>query len=108
MSRRNQADHRVGRVSADAAYVTLGPVISHADSLRHTRHAPVVGDDLPAEHRALLEAALVRDADRVANLLRGHFIATMELVLEQSCAASNIASALTLKGQAGTRRLATS
>jgi len=40
--------------------------------------------DVPAEHRALLDAALARDASRACELLRQHFQATADLVLQQA------------------------
>jgi GntR family transcriptional regulator, carbon starvation induced regulator len=42
--------------------------------------------DVPSEHRALLEAALARDAVGACELLRQHFQATVELVLRQESA----------------------
>jgi DNA-binding GntR family transcriptional regulator len=41
--------------------------------------------DLPGEHRALLHAAIGRDADRAADLLRDHIAHTAQLLI--SCAA---------------------
>lgn len=38
--------------------------------------------DIPAEHRAILEATLARDADRAAALLQQHFELTTKLLLD--------------------------
>lgn len=42
--------------------------------------------DVEKEHRDILEAALARDADRAAALLRAHYQATVDVVLESGLA----------------------
>ena len=39
--------------------------------------------DIPAEHKAILDATLARDADQACALLSQHFEETMRLVLKQ-------------------------
>ena len=51
---------------------------------RSTPSAPstaAVVRDVEGEHRGILEAALARDADRLAALLRAHYEATVQVVL---------------------------
>jgi len=56
------------------------------DSSERYRHvgrlAGVKGGNRDAEHRALMEAAVARDADEAARLIRAHFEHTAELVRE--------------------------
>jgi GntR family carbon starvation induced transcriptional regulator len=52
-----------------------------SERYRHVgRKAGIKGENRDAEHRALMEAAVARDAERAAQLIKAHFEHTAELV----------------------------
>ncbi|RDD69857.1 GntR family transcriptional regulator [Paracoccus versutus] len=67
---------QIVQVAANLSYAT---VLYRCWAAPHTGAA---GRDVEAEHRALLEAALAHDGPKLGALLRAHYEATLDVVLE--------------------------
>jgi DNA-binding GntR family transcriptional regulator len=65
--------------------ILLGTAVSHRDSAELYQRLSVPEDvtkrDIPAEHRAILDAALAHDEDKAAELLAMHIQRTTDILL---------------------------
>jgi len=82
----HQAFHaKILEAAASPAMTRLAANLAHSTELYRRWAAPSAAAavrDVEQEHRGILEAALARDADRLAALLRAHYEATVQVVLE--------------------------